>query len=293
MAIKSIVVVGAGQMGCGIAQVAAQCGFEVVLQDLRMDLVEQAMALLRAKLEKRLAKAEITQAQLAATLERIRPETGLEAAAGADLVIEAATECLEVKTQIFQTLDEIAPVGVILASNTSALSITALGAATRRPAQVVGMHFMNPVPVMTLVEVVRGLETSEATLAEVTDLARRLDKTPVVVKDSPGFVSNRLLMPMINEAIYCLSEGVASPSDIDRVMRLGMNHPLGPLALADLIGLDTCLAIMEVLYRDFADSKYRPCPLLRQMVRAGRLGRKSGQGFYSYFDPSVPGEKRE
>ncbi len=282
MAIRKIMVVGAGQMGSGIALVAARSGFEVVLQDLHGERVEKGVAMIRQFLAGSVAKEKISPKEMEATLGRIVISTALEEAAGVDFLIEAATEDLEVKTQIFSALDHAAPPGTILATNTSSLSITEIAAATRRSSEVVGMHFMNPVPAMALVEVVRGLATSEATTATVIEIAQRLGKTPVAVNDSPGFVSNRILMPMINEAIYCLQEGVASAEGIDQVMKLGMNHPMGPLALADLIGLDTCLAIMEVLYRDFADSKYRPCPLLRRMVKAKRLGRKSGRGFYDY-----------
>ncbi len=282
MAINKIMVVGAGQMGSGIAQVAAQHGFDVVLNDLRPDLAEKGMAAIERRLESAHAKGKITAQDRATTLARIVPSTTLADAAGVDLVIEAASEDLAVKEEIFRTLDRVAPPEAILASNTSSLAITKLAAATGRPDRVIGMHFMNPVPAMALVEVIRGLATSDETSRAVAVLAGRLGKTAVAVGDSPGFVANRVLMPMINEAIFCIHEGVASAQVVDQVMKLGAHHPMGPLALADFIGLDTCLAIMEVLYRDFADSKYRPCPLLRKMVQAGWLGKKSGKGFYDY-----------
>ncbi len=282
MGIEKIMVVGAGQMGSGIALTAAGSGLGVVLHDLRRDSAERGRAVIERLLAARVEKEKMTLQQMEAALGRIVISTALEEAAEVDFVIEAATENLEIKRQIFHALDRAAAPEAILATNTSSLSITEIAAATARPAKVVGMHFMNPVPVMALVEVVRGMETSDATTQSVVELARRLGKTPVTVNDSPGFVSNRVLMPMINEAICCVQEGVAEPQAVDEVMKLGMNHPIGPLALADLIGLDTCLAVMEVLHRDFGDSKYRPSPLLRRMVQAGRLGRKSGRGFYDY-----------
>jgi 3-hydroxybutyryl-CoA dehydrogenase len=284
MTIDKIMVVGAGQMGGGIAQVAAQSGLRVVLHDREAEVVGQCLARVRRRLERAVEKGTITALEKEATLGRITVAATLAEAAGVDMVIEAVPERLQLKEEIFRSFDRLALPEAILASNTSSLSITLLAAATRRPERVVGMHFMNPVPVMPLVEIVRGLATADETVRTVAALAQRLGKTPVSVADSPGFVSNRLLMPMINEAICCLQEGVATTEAIDRVMTLGMNHPLGPLALADLIGLDTCLAVMEALHRDFADSKYRPSPLLRKMVAAGRLGKKSGRGFYLYGD---------
>ena len=282
MDIRKIMVVGAGQMGGGIAQVAARSGFEVVLNDLRPELVDKGLTFMTRLLDRNVEKGRLTAADRDATLARIVPSTSLEDAAGADFVIEAASERMPVKEEIFRALDKAAPPGVILATNTSSLPITEIAAVTGRPEQVIGMHFMNPVPVMVLVEVIRGIATSDATFSAVDDLARRLGKAPVEVNDYPGFISNRVLMPMINEAVYCVQEGVASVEAVDQVMKLGMNHPMGPLTLADFIGLDTCLAIMEVLYEGFADSKYRPCPLLRKMAKAGWLGKKSGRGFYSY-----------
>ncbi|AMV70446.1 3-hydroxybutyryl-CoA dehydrogenase [Desulfuromonas carbonis] len=282
MAIERIMVVGAGQMGGGIAQVAAQAGFEVVLNDLKAEYVEKGLAFMGKLLDRNIEKGKLTAEQKAATLGRITPSTALEDAAGVDFVVEAASEQMAIKAEIFRSLDRVARPGVILASNTSSLPITEIAAVTGRPESVIGMHFMNPVPVMQLVEIIRGIATSDAVYQSVEGLARQLGKVPVEVNDYPGFISNRVLMPMINEAIYCLYEGVASVEAIDTVMKLGMNHPMGPLTLADFIGLDTCLAIMEVLYEGFADSKYRPCPLLRKMVKAGWLGKKSGKGFYTY-----------
>ncbi|TYO98603.1 3-hydroxybutyryl-CoA dehydrogenase [Geothermobacter ehrlichii] len=282
MAIKRIMVIGAGQMGGGIAQVAAQTGFEVVLNDIDRAFIDKRLAFIGGLLDKNVAKGRMTEEDKAATLARLIPSTDLKDAADVDFVVEAATENLAVKEKIFRILDEVARPDVILASNTSSLPITELAAVTGRPELVIGMHFMNPVPVMKLVEVIRGIATSDATYATVKELAETMGKVPVEVNDYPGFISNRVLMPMINEAIYCVYEGVAEPEAIDTVMKLGMNHPMGPLTLADFIGLDTCLAIMEVLYEGFADSKYRPCPLLRKMVKAGWLGRKSGKGFFDY-----------
>jgi 3-hydroxybutyryl-CoA dehydrogenase len=282
MAIKRIMVVGAGQMGGGIAQVAAENGFEVMLNDIERALIDKRLAFIGGLLDKNIAKGRIEAADKTAILGRLTPSTDLADAAKADFVVEAATENMALKEKIFRALDAAAAPEVILASNTSSLPITEIAAFTGRPEQVIGMHFMNPVPVMKLVEVIRGLATSDAVYAAVEDLAKRMGKTPVAVNDYPGFISNRVLMPMINEAIYCIYEGVADAESIDTVMKLGMAHPMGPLTLADFIGLDTCLAIMEVLYEGFADSKYRPCPLLRKMVKAGWLGKKSGKGFYTY-----------
>ncbi|RME40270.1 MAG: 3-hydroxybutyryl-CoA dehydrogenase, partial [Deltaproteobacteria bacterium] len=274
MAIERIMVVGAGQMGGGIAQVAAESGFEVVLNDISAELIDKRIDFIRSLLDKNIAKGRISEDDKVATLSRLIPSTDLADASGVDFVVEAATENMAIKEKIFRTLDEVARPDVILASNTSSLPITEIAAVTQRPELVIGMHFMNPVPVMKLVEVIRGIATSDATYATVKELAETMGKVPVEVNDYPGFISNRVLMPMINEAIYCVYEGVASPEAIDTVMKLGMNHPMGPLTLADFIGLDTCLAIMEVLYEGFADSKYRPCPLLRKMVKAGWLGKK-------------------
>ncbi|PLX92669.1 MAG: 3-hydroxybutyryl-CoA dehydrogenase [Desulfuromonas sp.] len=283
MTIRRIMVIGAGQMGGGIAQVAAQAGLQVVLNDIDQGLIEKRLAFIDKLLLKSIEKERITAAEKADILSRLTPSTSLDDGAGVDFIVEAATENMALKEKIFRALDECAKPDTILATNTSSLPITEIAAVTKRPEQVIGMHFMNPVPVMELVEVIRGIATSDATYASVKALAEQMGKTPVEVNDYPGFISNRVLMPMINEAIYCVYEGVAEPEAIDTVMKLGMNHPMGPLTLADFIGLDTCLAIMEVLYAGFADSKYRPCPLLRKMVKAGWLGKKSGRGFFSYL----------
>ncbi len=277
-----VAVVGAGTMGNGIAHVFAQFGWDVALVDVAAPQLERAMATIRSNLERQVKKGTVTAAQRDAALSRIGTGSDLGAVAGAELVIEAASESEAVKYPLFSELDRRADAAALLASNTSSISITALAARTARAGQVVGMHFMNPVPVMTLVEVIRGQLTTDATTRRVTAIARDLGKTPVEAQDYPGFVSNRVLMPMINEAVFCLMEGVATAEAIDTVMKLGMNHPLGPLALADLIGLDVCLAIMEVLHAGLGDDKYRPCPLLRRMVAAGTLGRKSGRGFFEY-----------
>ena len=279
---QRMAVIGAGTMGNGIAHVFAQHAWQVHLVDVDRARLDAAMATIGRNLERQAKKGMLAADAQRATLGRIMPATGLEAVADASLVVEAASEDPDVKFDIFRELDRVAPPDALLATNTSSISITAIAAVTGRPAQVIGMHFMNPVPVMALVEVVRGLATSDAATATVLEIARSLGKTPVEVNDAPGFVSNRVLLPMINEAIYCVMEGVATPDAVDTVMKLGMNHPMGPLALADLIGLDVCLAILEVLHSGLGEDKYRPCPLLRKMVAAGRLGRKSGRGFYDY-----------
>jgi len=277
-----IAVIGAGTMGNGIAQVCAQGGHTVVLSDVDGAALERARTQVDRSLGKLAEKGKIAPADRTATLERIEFTPDLADVTAADFVVEAVVEKFEVKRELFAELDRITKPGTILASNTSSISITRLGAATRRPDKVIGMHFMNPVPLMALVEVIRGQATSEETTRAVMDLSRALGKTPVEVNDFPGFVSNRVLMPMINEAIFAVYEGVAKPEAIDEVMKLGMNHPMGPLTLADFIGLDVCLAILEVLHEGLGDPKYRPCPLLKRMVAAGWLGRKSGRGFYTY-----------
>ncbi|MFC5649309.1 3-hydroxybutyryl-CoA dehydrogenase [Paenibacillus solisilvae] len=280
--IRSILVAGSGQMGSGIAQVAAQAGCEVQLYDVEEERIQKALRSIGDHLAGSVAKSRITEEQREEILSRIKGCVKLESAGKADLVIEAVTENIAVKQSLFRELDTVCAAETILATNTSSLSVTELAAATRRPERIVGLHFMNPVPVMKLVELIRGLRTSDEVCEAVTRLVQRMGKTPVEVNDYPGFVSNRILMPMINEAVYAVYEGVAAPEAIDQVMKLGMNHPMGPLALADLIGLDTCLAIMETLQEGFGDSKYRPCPLLRNYVHAGWLGRKAGRGFYRY-----------
>ena len=279
---ERIAVVGAGQMGNGIAHVFAQAGVAVTMIDVSAEALGRGRATIEKNLDRQLKKGTIDAAQRDATLERISTSSELKSAGDATLVVEAATESAELKFRIFRDLDSIARPDAILASNTSSISITQIAARTTRPELVVGMHFMNPVPVMKLVEIIRGLATSDATTRKVVEMTRTLGKTPVEVSDYPGFVSNRVLMPMINEAVYCVMEGVGSPEAVDQVMTLGMNHPMGPLALADLIGLDTCVAILEVLHSGLGDPKYRPCPLLRKYVAAGWLGRKSGRGFYQY-----------
>jgi 3-hydroxybutyryl-CoA dehydrogenase len=279
---KNIVVIGGGTMGNGIAHTAAASGFDVSLVDMNESILQRAISTITANLQRGVDKGKMTAEALQSIVSRIRPLTNVEEIADADIVIEAIIEDVDAKTRLFSQLDAITKPECILASNTSSISITKIAAATKRPEKVIGMHFMNPVPVMTLVEVIRGIATSDETWQKVEDLSRRMGKTPIEVNDYPGFISNRVLMPMINEAIFCLYEGVATRESIDGVMKLGMNHPMGPLTLADFIGLDVCLAILRVLEDGFGDPKYRPCPLLVKMVDAGWLGRKSGRGFYEY-----------
>ena len=282
MEVKTIGVIGAGQMGSGIAQVAAAAGFNVIMNDIKDEFVARGVKTIDASLGRLVKKEKLSAEDQKAILSRIKTSTSLDDLAGADFVVEAATENITLKLDIFRKLDAVCKPGVVLSSNTSSISITKIAGATKRPELVIGMHFMNPVPMMALVEVIRGLATSDACHQLTLDLAVRMGKTPVPANDYPGFIANRILLPMINEAVYCVMEGVGQPADVDQVMKLGMNHPMGPLALADLIGLDTCLAILEVLHQGLGDSKYRPCPLLRKYVDQGWLGRKSGRGFYQY-----------
>ncbi|AXI01105.1 3-hydroxybutyryl-CoA dehydrogenase [Sporosarcina sp. PTS2304] len=282
MTIENVFVIGAGQMGGGIAQVCAQAGYQVTLHDINEEAYDRGFQVITKNLSRNVEKGRMTEQEMQEVLARFTKSLDLENAKNAHIVIEAAVENMAVKAKIFSLLDEITPAHTILATNTSSLPITEIAAATKRPEKVIGMHFMNPVPVMKLVEVIRGLATDDKVYEAVEEMTKKLNKTPVEVNDYPGFVANRILMPMINEAIFTLYEGVATKEAIDDVMKMGMNHPMGPLQLADFIGLDTCLYIMETLYEGFGDSKYRPCPLLRKYVKAGWHGKKTGRGFYTY-----------
>ncbi len=282
MSIKKVMVIGAGQMGSGIAQVMAQAGIATVLHDVAPEFIQKGLAGITKNLDRSVEKGRMTKEERDAVLKNIVPSKGINDAKDCDLVVEAIVENMAVKAKVFSELDSICKPGAILASNTSSLPITEIAAFTKRPEHVIGMHFMNPVPVMKLVEIIRGLATSDAVYQTIADLSVKLNKVPVEVRDVPGFVSNRVLQVMINEAIFSVYEGVATPEGVDNVMKLGMNHPMGPLVLADFIGLDTVLAILEIMHEGYGDSKYRPCPLLRQYVKAGWLGKKSGRGFYVY-----------
>jgi 3-hydroxybutyryl-CoA dehydrogenase len=280
--IRTVAVLGAGTMGNGIAHVFARCGYDVILRDIDQRLLDRALETISKNLDREIKKGKVAEAEKPAILRRIEPATAMQAISRADFVIEAVPEQLELKREVLREADRILRPQAVLATNTSSISVTTLAAATERPDRLIGMHFMNPVPVMPLVEVIRALQTSEATFETTMKLCERLEKKPVAVTDSPGFVSNRVLMPLINEAAFCVMEGVATPESVDAVIKLGMNHPMGPLELADFIGLDVCLDIMEVLVGGFGDPKFRPCPLLRKMVSAGWLGKKTGRGFYVY-----------
>ena len=282
MDIRTVGIVGAGQMGAGIAHVAAVSGFDVILTDIESGVLENGVETIDRNLDRQIKKGAVDAAAKAEIIDRITTSTHVAEHRRADIVVESAVESLAIKSEIFRQLDKLCSAPTLLASNTSSISITRLAAVTGRPDRVIGMHFMNPVPIMRLVEVVRGLETSDTTISQVRGVAEKMGKVPVECADHPGFVSNRLLMPMINEAVFAVSEGIATPESIDQIMTLGANHPMGPLRLADLIGLDNCLSVMRILHDEFGEAKYRPCPLLVKMVDAGRLGRKSGRGFFSY-----------